>query len=175
MIWSKLKKTVEVLMAEAVKEHLHIHLTRYGSGDTYSMTRAWITWDGEEINTFSTIQWLNLRRSLAFQISGTSDPDLPYVHLHVPYEYFEQASTLLSQQGVYPCERFLAALETYTSLPIDHALNSSDCLVRAWSMFDRRLGKRRLRTMRFEPSDFPPVQSWYQLRCDAEKIVVATL
>jgi hypothetical protein len=32
-------------------------------------------------------------------------------------------------------------------------LHSSNALIRAWAMFDRRLGKRRLRSMEFKPTD----------------------
>jgi hypothetical protein len=165
VIWSKLKKTVESLMADSVKEHLGVHLTRYGSGDTFIMNRAWVTWDGQEISTFSTIRWLNARNSLASQISEDNEP-----RMH--YEHFAQAEDLLAQRGLYPCERFLAALEKYVSLSVEDALNSSDVLIRAWAIFDRRLGKRRLRAMSLEQDALEFERRWYQLRCEAEKIVV---
>jgi hypothetical protein len=44
MIWSKLKKSLEALLAD-VKKHLQLHLTRYGPGVSSLMNRAWITWD----------------------------------------------------------------------------------------------------------------------------------
>jgi len=37
MIWSKLKKSVEALLADAVKPHLQLYLTRYGPGFSYIM------------------------------------------------------------------------------------------------------------------------------------------
>ncbi|HZO72052.1 MAG TPA: hypothetical protein VFB60_07605 [Ktedonobacteraceae bacterium] len=164
MIWSKLKKTVEALMADAVKDHLQIHLTRYGSGETYIMNRAWVTWDGKEVSTFSTIQCCNALEPLAAQISGDGEQ-----RFH--YECYEQAEKLLEQQGLYPCESFLAALQTYVSLSIGDALHSSDALIRAWAMFDRRLGKRRLRALQLGQDDSQYQQLWYQLRCGAEKMV----
>ncbi len=39
-------------------------------------------------------------------------------------------------------------------------------------MFDRRLGKRRLRLIQFKPTDPPFIKRWYQLRCQAEGIAV---
>lgn len=163
MIWSKLKKTVESLMADSVKGHLQIHLTRYGSGETYTMNRAWVTWDGKEISTFSTIQWCNARESLAAEISGGGKQGFHY-------ECYEQAEKLLEQRGFYPCESFLAALERYVSLSIEDALHSSNALIRAWAMFDRRLGKRRLRAMQLDQDHLQHQQLWYQLRCEAEKL-----
>jgi len=164
MIWSKLKKTVESLMADTIKDHLQIHLTRYGSGETYIMNRAWVTWDSKEVSTFSTIQWCNARESLAAQISGDGEP-----RFH--YECYEQAEKLLEQQGLYPCESFLAALENYVSLSIEDALHSPNALIRAWAMFDRRLGKRRLRALHLGQDDSQYQHLWYQLRCGAEKMV----
>src|SRR5258708_19871434 len=68
MIWSKLKKSLEALLADSVKKHLQLHLTRYGPGVSSLMNRAWITWDGEEINTFSTIRWFKALHTLATQM-----------------------------------------------------------------------------------------------------------
>ncbi|HLG64170.1 MAG TPA: hypothetical protein VKY19_19655 [Ktedonosporobacter sp.] len=163
MIWSKLKKAVETLMADAVKAHLQVHLTHYGSGKTYIMNRAWVTWDGKEVSTFSTIQWCNARESLAARISGDGEQ-----RFH--YECYEQAEKLLEQQGLYPCESFLAALENYVSLSIEDALHSPNALIRAWAMFDRRLGKRRLRALHLAQDDSQYQHLWYQLRCEAEKL-----
>ncbi|HEU5374265.1 MAG TPA: hypothetical protein VFV38_02410 [Ktedonobacteraceae bacterium] len=168
MIWSKLQKNVESLMANSVKAHLQVHFTRYGSSGTLSMNRAWVTWDGKEITTFSTIRWLNARTSLASQLSGDNEP-------RVHYEYFAQAGELLEQRGIYPSERFLAALEKYASLSSEDALASSDVLIRAWSMFDKRLGKRRLRAMHLDQSAPEIERLWYQLRCNAEKIATPAM
>jgi len=163
MIWSKLKRSVEGLMASSVKEHLQLYYTHYGPGDSYHMVRAWITWDGEQIDMFSNIQWWNTVRSLAAEISGDGEP-------REHYEYFDQAKDILEQRGHYSCEHFLEALEQYVLLSIDDALRSPDVLIRAWSMFDKRLGKRRLHAMRFEQLERRFEQRWYQLRCQAEGI-----
>lgn len=166
MIWSKLQKKVESLMADLVKERLQVHLTRYGSGDTFIMNRAWVTWDGQEISTFSTIKWMNERKILTAQMSGDGELRADYC------KYFAQAEKLLEEREIYPCEYFLGALETYASLSIENALNSSDVLIRAWSMFDERLGKRRLRTLSFKQDKLKYERLWYQFRCEAEKIVI---
>jgi hypothetical protein len=56
MIWSKSRKALEALLADSVKDHVQFHITRYGPGISALMTRAWITWDGVEIATMSTIE-----------------------------------------------------------------------------------------------------------------------
>lgn len=173
MIWSKLKKTIESLMAASVQEHLHVYLTRYGPGESYFMNRAWVTWNGEEINTFSTVKYYSAQRSLAAQLSGNAGAIVDYNYFKlVDRKYINQAGKILERRGLYPCESFLSALETYTSLSIDDALHSSDILIRAWSMFDRRLGKRRLRALPFRRLDRHFGQPWYRLRCSTEGIVI---
>lgn len=164
MIWSKLKKTIQPLLAASVEEHLKVHFTRYGPGESYTMNRAWLAWDGEEISTFSTIRWINARNSLAAQLSGDNE-------LRMHYECFAQAENLLARRGIYPAERFLAALEQYTSLSVENALCSSDALIRAWAMFDRRLGKRRLRAVRFDENASEFERLWYRLRCEADRLL----
>lgn len=163
VIWSKLKKTVEALMADSVKEHLQLHFAQYGPGESFTKNRVWLAWDKQEICTFSTIRWMRTRRLLASQIGGDSGPG-------IQYEYFAQAEALLAQEGDYPVERFLAALESYVSLSIEQALISPDALIRAWSMLDRRVGKRRLLAMHFAPDASELERRWYQLRCKVENI-----
>ncbi len=163
MIWSKLKRTIEALLADSVKQHLQCHLTRYGPGESAIMNRAWITWDGKEINTFSTIQWLRERNALAAQIAGDRPNNCS--------TSIQQAEALLEERGVYERWAFSAALEEYTSLSIEAALQSPNALIRGWAMFDRRLGKRRLRAMQFKETDPPFIQQWYHLRCQAEGIM----
>jgi hypothetical protein len=166
MIWSKLKRALEALLADAVKEHLQLHLTRYGPGVSSLMNRAWITWDGEEIYTFSTMKWLQAARSVATQMYEAGErKERP-----VFYDRSEDVVERLEQRGVYSRQDWYDALEIYLSLSIEEALHSSNALIRAWTMFDRRLGKRRLRSMEFKPTDPPFVKRWYQLRCQAEGI-----
>lgn len=165
MIWSKLKRSIEALLADTVKEHLRVHLTHYGSGESTSMNRAWLTWDGEEISTFSTIRWLRERNALAAQLSGVDA-------LMDSQSLREKAAASLAQQGNYPVERFLGALEAYVSLGIDEALQSDNELIRAWAMFDRRLGKRRLLATGQQAIEHPLMRDWYRRRCEAEAMPV---
>ncbi len=166
MIWSKLKKAVEAHLADAVKEHLQLHLTRYGPGVSYIMNRAWITWDGEEISTFATIGWIQAHRALSAHI-GENDEQRSQA------EISEQASDLLEQRGLYTRDDFYDALEEYSSLSIEKALQSPNTIIKALTMFDKRLGKRRLLAMRSVAIDHPLVQHYYQLRCTVEGIPVS--
>lgn len=164
MIWSKLKKSIEALLADAVKQHLQIHVTRYGPGVSAIMNRGWITWDGQEINTFSTIQWIQAQNALAPQRNKAEETQMDSYSA-------EQVKYLLGQRDIYSYQDFYIALEEYLSLSIEDALQSDSVLIRAWVMFDRRLGKRQLRAMSTQQFSHALIQKWYQLRCQAEEII----
>lgn len=166
MRWSKLKKALEELLANAVKEHLDVHFTCYGRSPGTMMDRAWITWDKEEIYHFSTVNWLRTNRSVAAQMYETGErEDLPGWH-------DEEVVKRLEQSEITSRDQWYEALKMYLSLSIEQAVHSPNALIRAWAMFDRRLGKRRLRFIEFKPTDPSFVQRWYHLRCQAEGIPV---
>src|SRR5258708_39040258 len=87
MRWSKLKRSLEDLLAAAVKEHLQLHFTRYGRSPNSMMERAWITWDKVEVHNFSTVGWLRGTRSVATQMYETGERKEPPVW----YDFSEEA------------------------------------------------------------------------------------
>lgn len=166
MRWSKLKKALEALLANAVKEHLDVHFTRYGRSPSSMMDRAWITWDNEEIYQFSTVNWLRTNRIVATQMHEVGERE------ELPGWHDEAVVKRLEQSEITSRDQWYEALKTYLSLSIEQAVYSSDALIRAWAMFDRRLGKRHLRSLELKPTDPSLVQRCYQLRCQAEGIPV---
>jgi len=162
-IWSKLKRAVEGLLADSVRRHLQLYMTHYGPGVSYFMARAWVTWDGREIAAFSTIQHWRERTALVRHLQ-TGNVAIASRLAE------EQADTALEERGVFSQSAFYDALTEYISLSIGEALRSPNTLIRAWSMFDRRLGKRRLRTLRIIENDAALVRQCYQLRLEAEGI-----
>lgn len=166
MRWSKLQKSLEDLLADSVKEHLQVHFTRYGRSPSSMMDRAWITWNKEEILNFSTVGWLNGTHRVATQMYEAGERKEPPVW----YTSSEEVVKRLEQSEIFSRQQLYDALQTYLSLSIEQALDSSNVLIRAWAMFDRRLGKRRLSNMEFRPSDSLLIKRWYQLRCQAEGI-----
>ena len=67
----------------------------------------------------------------------------------------------------------LADLKAYLRISIDDALKTDTPLVRALAVIDRRLGKRRLRSLDAGPDDHRLVRELYRLRCEAEGISTA--
>src|SRR2546421_4761992 len=102
MIWSKLQRSLEALLADSVKEHLQLHLTRYGPGVSSMMNRVWITWDGEEVNTFSTIGWLKALHTVATQMYENGERKERPVFFDPSEDLVER----LEQRGVYSRDDF---------------------------------------------------------------------
>ncbi|HEU5377389.1 MAG TPA: hypothetical protein VFV38_18360 [Ktedonobacteraceae bacterium] len=164
MRWSKLKKALEDLLADVVKDHLDVHFTRYGRSPSSMMDRGWVTWDKEEIYNFSTVNWLRTNRSVATLMYEAGERE------ELPGWRDEEVLKRLEQAEITSRDQWYVALKTYPSLSIEQAVHSPHALIRGWAMFDRRLGKRRLCSMEIKPTDPPFMNRWYQLRCRAEGI-----
>jgi hypothetical protein len=159
MIWSKLKKTTESLLADSLRGRIKYHLTRYGPGESYIMNRGWITFDKREIISFSTIK----RDREEYKLTGKWWSDDP------------EALERLLKANLFTRQEYVAALEDYVNLKIEDALQSSDLLVRAFAMFDRRLGKRTLRNMVLGEKEHPLIIKFYRIRCGVEGIATPTV
>jgi len=158
MKWSKLKQQIETRFANSVRERAAIHITRYGPGLSSTMTRGWLTWDGEEVLSFSTIAWLQAERAEAANPPTSNTP----ISIHDD----------LQQRGIFSRFDLTDALESYLGLSIESALSSPNHLIRALAMFDRRVGKRRLQQLDINETTHPFVKQLYDLRCRAEQLSV---
>lgn len=157
MIWSKLKKTAEALLAEPLKGRVAYHLTRYGPGVSHMMTRGWVTFDQDEILNCATSKWIRENH----QLTGEW------------YSHDPQAIERLEEQGIFTRQDFVAALETYVVIKVEAALQSEDPLIRAFAMFDRRVGKRTLQEISFRDDETPFVSKFYRIRCEVEGLLCA--
>lgn len=158
MKWSKLKKSAEGLLADSLKGRVKYHLARYGPGVSYIMVRGWITFNRKQIVNCSTVKSIQ-------------------EHYKLTGQYFsddKEASEQLHEQGVFTRDDFVDALEEYVGLKIEEALNSANALIRAFAMFDRRLGKRRLVAMFFTEDECPLVKDFYAIRRQAEGLPLKT-
>jgi len=152
MIWTRLKKTSEALLADSLQGRIEYHLARYGRGISYFMRRAWITFDKEEIAIFSTIK--RVRES--YELAGEWNSKDPQVIAH------------LDKEGIFTRDDFVNGLEEYIQLQVEDVVKSPKPIIRAIAMFDRRLGKRRLSSLLLPKDEHQLVKSFYMLRCQAE-------
>ena len=117
-----------------------------------AMTRGWITLDGREIVSCSTIK----------QHRET--------HLATGEWYPQDESVRedMHRQGIFTRQEFVEALEECVGSPIQSALSSSNPLARAVALLDRRLGRRRLQKKTFGDDEVQIVKDFYRIRCQAE-------
>jgi hypothetical protein len=162
MRWSKLKETAEGFLADSLKGRIRYYQTRYGRGTSEVMARAWITDKKREIANFSTIRWWWKCESLTRR--NMKSVSIGWQQAR------SQAENQLAAKGYYADFHFTGALREYITLSIDDALQSSNSLIQAVAMFDRRLGKRRLQKMTENPPEHPLVNAFFRLRCEAEGI-----
>lgn len=172
MKWSRVKKIAEDHLADSLKDRVRYHVTKYGSGDTKVMTRGWITLDGIEIKNFSNVEWYDSRLSMVHQIDSLNtgvegSKAHPTTH---HYAKWAQAETLLEKQGLFSKDQFYLSLQEYIQLPIDTALNSSNTIIRAIALLDRRCGRRRLEALKPPRSASDLVKECFRIRCEAEGI-----
>ena len=157
MQWSRLKKMLEARAGDSLRPRLQIHLTRYGSREAAS--RLWVLLDREPI--FSTCDHKG-RPEGEDESCWTFKSGRAHSCLYWSSFY-----------GTYGCE---VALRDYLNYSIDEALLSPHPLSRALSVFDSRLGKRRLaspQVLAALAGDAPLPRHFYALRCQAEGIAVA--
>jgi hypothetical protein len=156
MMWSKLKQLTEARMAPALAGRVELHSTRYPKADDGDILgRGWLTLDRREIANFCDYTRL-------VQLGRCSRG----AHAGV----YNQQKDALRAEGVLSRWDFHQSLWNALSLSIDDLLASDNILLRALAMTDRRLGKRRLRSLEIRPDEHPLVQLLYALRCEAEGI-----
>jgi len=170
MKWSKVEKSAEDLLADTLKGRIRFHVTKYCRGTSYTMSRGWITYDGKELKNFSQVKWLMASGELVRQIESlnTGKEGTKAHPARHGREKWDQAEALLEQKEVFSKDQFYLSLQQYIQLSIDAALNSSNTIIRAIALLDRRCGKRRLATLK-PPDDAPNlVKECYRIRCEAE-------
>jgi hypothetical protein len=146
MQWSKLKSRVKDLICPELRDRIDFHLTSYRESHD-GADKVWITVDRERVFSCK----------------------------HYPYEWAERQAYydglegdklkgVLREHEVHGPKDFGNAMRAYLEMPIDEALVSIDPLIRAFSIVDRRLGKRKLETLEISDSEHTLVKTFYQLR-----------
>jgi len=129
MRWSKLRSLVKEGFAPSVVKRVDIQSTRYGN---CSCGHAWITLDGEVIANFCTRAHFIAEGMEARSSKVGSTP---------PHQ-FTQFGELSRQDAYQACWDFVH------TLPIEAALADPDPLVQTLAVLDKRIGKRRLSTLK---------------------------
>jgi len=152
MQWSKLKSRIKDFICPELKGRIDFHLTSYRESHD-GADKVWILVDGKKIFSFS----------------------------HYPYEWAEaefyhkglntgQVKDLLQSNEIHSPKDFGDSMREYLDLPISEALESSNSIIKAFALIDRRTGKRTIGKIEISDSEHTLVKAFYELR---RKLTVA--
>ncbi|KGX92309.1 non-ribosomal peptide synthetase module [Pontibacillus halophilus JSM 076056 = DSM 19796] len=174
MQWSKTKSTLESFLCEKLKGRIELHATVYRKFHDRP-ARVWITFDKEEILSASDVTFQVHREKLYRQmiesrkVSSAAEAQ-PGDSLN-RQEYnkaFEQSEEVMVNESIFESYHLYEPFMRYPSLSIEDAMNSENVIIVGLAMFDRRLGKRRLRMMETNDRSHPFVEHCYKIRCRIE-------
>ena len=155
-------------LAPTLRRRVAIHQARYRHSRE-ELGRIWVEVDGREVAAFSTAPAVARRRELTDELMDVNNS---WGSSAAFGEADQRAQDLMVRDGQQSDYTAWADLESYLSQSITKALESSNPLIRALAIADRRLGKRRLRTLRVGPREHPLVREIFAVRCDAEGLGV---
>lgn len=178
--WSKTKSMLESFLCEKLKGRIELHATVYRKFHD-SPSRVWITFDRREILSASDVTYAVQHGKLYEQLKEQNQlKPIPYhddwkVMFHSPerqalVQASDVAENRLIDQGIFTGYHLYDPLMQYSSLSIEEAMNAENIIVRAYSMLDRRLGKRRLKKLHFTEDTHPLIIDFYKIRCEVEGI-----
>lgn len=181
--WSKLKTTLESFLSDKLKGRIQIHAAVYRKYHD-SPSRVWITLDKHEILTASDVTYAVKHEKLYQQIKDEKVlKEIPYNQdWNVMLNSLERRELLIASdaaeeimitQSIFQSYHLYAALINYNSLTIEQAINSENIIIQAFSMLDRRLGKRRLKKLNLSRDTHPIITKFYSIRCGVEGIKIS--
>jgi hypothetical protein len=178
MQWSKTKTTVESFLCDKLKGRIKLYATVYRKFADCP-DRVWITFDKKEIISASDLTYA-VKHEKLYQLmkeEGNVD-EIPYnpdwevmfnsKERQELIQVSEDTEEILKNQSIFESYHFYAPLMEYSSLSIDEAMNSENIIIKAYSMLDRRLGKRRLKELIFTKDTHPLIVYFHKIRCEVE-------
>ena len=156
MPWSKLRSTVRAFICPQLRDRIDVHVTSYRHSHDEA-EKVWITVDGNRIVTASWYQhqWHGWPRDHKGRLIWEGDN----LSKHVGKD----------QDEVHLPQTLGSALRTYIDLPISAALKSPNPFIKAFSLVDRRVGKRTFESIVITENEYSVVKVFYLLRLSTMK------
>jgi hypothetical protein len=165
MIWSKMRKIIESGFADELSGVIQIHLTTYANSAGW-MGRGWITFRGEEIANFSTPETWRRFDSFSNRLCG----QWPESRSHNPIDNQERDINNLVEKGEFSRYDFGGSCWEFINMNIKDAQTSTNPILRALAVLDKRTGKRNL--LIIEKSETRPlVKRMIELRLSAKSML----
>jgi hypothetical protein len=146
MKWSKLKSRVKDFICPELRGRIDFHVTSYRESHDEA-DKVWITVDGQRV--FSCKHYPYERAATAAFYRGLRGQEL---------------KESLREKEIHSPKDFGDAMRRYMDMPIGEALQSSDPLIKALAIVDRRVGKRTLGVLEISDSEHSLVRAFYSLR-----------
>ncbi|MFD2442647.1 nonribosomal peptide synthetase [Bacillus sp. CGMCC 1.16607] len=180
MQWSKTKATLEGFLCDSLRGRIKIYATIYRKFHD-GPSRVWITFDKREILSGSDVSYSNAHEKIYQQIKEDRKlKRIPYnTDFNVRYNSLERkeltkasddAEEILIKQSIFESYHLFAPFMKYSSLSIEDVLKSENIIIRAFSMLDKRLGKRRLKELNLPEGTHPLILEFYHIRCSVDGI-----
>ena len=157
--WSGIRHKLETeYLAPILRGHIQYFATSYSKSPDHE-GRAAIRYNGKEI--IKGNYWNPYVKAHLFPKDDTYDRRMR--------ESFPFIDNTALELGVFDQRYFYQAFEEFDNQNIDKSLSSDNLIVRIFAILDRRVGKRRLISMRNFMEDQPPVfQEFYAIRVHHE-------
>ncbi len=162
MPWSKIKHRLEnEYLAPSLRGRITYFATSYSKCPDHE-GRAAILLDGEEIFKSSYYEKMMLHSEKFHELE---EQGLGF------HESWWQAFDEAEKAGGFDQKWFYYDFRKFDSQPIEESLKSEMPLIRIFALLDRRVGKRRLVSMKDDMESLPSfIKIFYKLRCEAEGI-----
>jgi hypothetical protein len=165
MKWSQLKKRIEGTFADSVRGRVEVFETRYRESHDQE-PEFWMALGGQRFISMGCLTYHVRLAAREYEMRSDPEHQAPLNSYDFSITW-RRAAQEMEDNGVFRPADVNAALFAYLNLSIDEILHSSDPIIRAFGMLDRRFGKRRVRA--FDPSgEHAFVRQLYEIRSRAE-------
>ncbi|NRD80846.1 hypothetical protein HPT25_26315 [Bacillus sp. BRMEA1] len=161
MMWSKLRKKIKEFFAPELRERIDVHLTCYHDAHD-DVGEVWITLDGKKIFDGGYYHW--------YVTPFPSKADKVFANSNTFYkEAFKvqiksQKVEEIYKLGIHDTYHITHNLWNYMNIPYEEILTSNNPIYKAFSLIDKRLGKRRFNKIKLNENEHPLVVLFYELR-----------
>lgn len=162
--WSGIRAKLEKeYLAPSLQGRIQYFATSYSKCPDHK-GRAAVRFDGNEILKSSYYEYCLAEGSAHYEIAKNS-MDLTL------QESYSVARQMVLDGGNFDQHDFYIAFQEFDNQSIDCSLMSVNPIVRMFALLDRRIGKKRLISLKSKMEREPAwLYTFYHLRCDAEHI-----
>jgi hypothetical protein len=164
MQWSQIRTQLRALVSPRLRKRVDFHLTNYRKHGSRSH-EVWITVDGQKVFSASYCDYmisenvLQRRRGIRTWAEGKEG---------------KEAHDVLTRAEIHDASITVYAFREYLDTNPQDALVSSDPVLRALAIVDRRIGRRTFRKLKIKKTEHSLVRAFYSLRLKAEESLAET-